>query len=169
MADGNWAGQRQPDTGSEVVPTGLVLRLDAYWRSVLNGRKMPARCDIDPAGMRRLLPHVFLIDVVDCPPHFRWRLVGTKIGDVEHGEHTGKWVEATIRHREDPFLEFCRMTVEERRPTCHAALRADPDGSGRPLIRTLLPLSEDGRIVTMLLGAIDYAPGEISPLLREIG
>jgi hypothetical protein len=166
MADGNWPVRRLPSLDSEIVPTGLTVKLEEYWRSVLNGRTMPARSDIDPAGMRRLLPHVFLIDVVDRPPRFRWRLVGTRIGDMEHAEYTGKWLEETLRHPQDPFLYFCRMSVNERRPACHAALRSDPDGGSRPLIRTLLPLSEDGQAVTMLLGGIDYAPGEILPLQR---
>ena len=166
MADGNWPARRLPKIDSEVAATGLTLKLEDYWRSVLRDRLMPARRDIDPAGMRRLLPHVFLLDVIDRPPRFRWRLVGTKIGDVEQGEHTGKWLDETVHHAQDPFLGFCRMTVNERRPTCHAALRCDLDGGSRPLIRALLPLSEDGQTVSMLLGVIDYAPAEILPLQR---
>ena len=162
MADGTWPARRLPRFDSEIAASGLVLKLDDYWHSVRQGRAMPARQDIDPAGMRRLLPNVFLIDVIDR--RFRWRLVGTRIGDLEHGEHTGKWLEDTIRHAQDPFLSFCRLTVERRRPTCHAALRADLDGGNRPLVRSLLPLSEDGMTVTMLLGAVDYSPCEIVAL-----
>ena len=162
MADGTWPARRLPRFDSEIAASGLVLRLDDYWHSVRQGRAMPARRDIDPTGMRRLLPNVFLLDVIDR--RFRWRLAGTRIGDLEHGEHTGKWLDDTIRHAQDPFLSFCRLTVEQRRPTCHAALRADLDGSNRPLVRTLLPLSEDGVTVAMLLGAIDYSPCEIVAL-----
>jgi hypothetical protein len=163
MADGTWPARRLPRFDSEIAATGLVLKLEDYWRSVRRGRAMPARRDIEPAGMRRLLPNVFLIDVIDRA-RFRWRLAGTKIGDLEQVEHTGKWLDDTIRHAQDPFLSFCRMTVEQRRPTCHAALRGDLDGGNRPLVRTLLPLSEDGVTVAMLLGAVDYSPAEIVAL-----
>lgn len=168
MADGTWPARRLPRFDSEIAATGLVLKLEEYWRSVRQGRAMPARRDIDPAGMRRLLPNVFLIDVIGRPARFRWRLAGTRIGDLEQGEHTGKWLEDTIRHAQDPFLSFCRLTVEQRRPTCHAALRADLDGGNRPLVRSLLPLSEDGMQVDMLLGAVDYSPAEIVVLEREL-
>ena len=167
MADGRWPARRLPTLDSELAATGLTLKLEEYWHSVRHGRLMPAREDIDPAGMRRLLPNVFLLDVVDRPARFRWRLAGTRIGDLENAEHTGKWLEETIHHTQDPFLAYCRMTVGERRPTCHAALRYDVDGGSRPLIRTLLPLSEDGQSVSMLLGAIDYSPADIVPL--ELG
>ncbi|MEI9982068.1 MAG: PAS domain-containing protein [Aliidongia sp.] len=164
MADGTWPARRLPCIDSEIAATGLTLKVEEYWRSVLQGRSMPARRDIDPADLRRLLPNIFLLDVVERGTRFRWRLVGTRIGDLERGEHTGKWVQDTILHSQDPFIEFCRMTVAERRPTCHAALRADLDGGNRPLIRSLLPLSEDGAIVSMLLGAVDYSPSDIVPL-----
>jgi hypothetical protein len=167
MADGTWPARRLPRFDSEIAATGLVLKLEEYWRSVRLGRAMPARRDIDPAGMRRLLPNVFLLDVIDRA-RFRWRLVGTKIGDLEQVEHTGRWLEETIGHTQDPFLRFCRMTVEQRRPTCHAALRPDFNGGSRPLLRTLLPLSEDGVTVGMLLGAVDYSPAEIVALEREL-
>ena len=166
MADGTWPARRLLTIDSEVAATGLVHKLQEYWHSVLDGRPMPSRRDIDPAGMRRLLPHVFLIDVIGQPPGFRWRLVGTRIGDVERRELTGKSLEETILQREDPFLSFCRLTIRVRRPTCHAAQRRDPDGSSRPLMRVLLPLSDDGQNVNMMLGAIDYTPAEIRPLQR---
>jgi hypothetical protein len=166
MADGNRHSWCLPTVESEVAASGLLLKLEEYWRSVLRNRRMPARRDIDPAGMRRLLPTVFLLDVIDRPARFRWRLVGTKIGDLEQAEYTGKWLDETLRYPDDPFVGFCQATVAERRPTCHAALRRDPDGSTRPLQRALLPLSEDGCMVTMLLGIVDYSPAEIVPRQR---
>jgi hypothetical protein len=161
MADGTGPGWCPPRLDSEVTASGLTLKLELYWRSLLRNRLMPARRDIDPAAMRRLLPNVFLLDLIGLPPRFRWRLAGTRIGDFERSEFTGLWLDETLRHPDDPFLLFCRLTVAERRPTCHAAFRRDPDGSTRPLLRSLLPLSEDGTNVAMLLGAVDYNPAEI--------
>src|ERR1700733_6159734 len=109
MADGTWPARRLPCIDSEIAATGLTLKLEEYWRSVLQNRAMPARRDIDPADLRRLLPNIFLLDVVERGTRFRWRLVGTRIGDLERGKHTGKWVQDTILHSQDPFLDFCRM------------------------------------------------------------
>ena len=39
-----------------------------YWRGKCDGRAMPARADIDPLEIPRLLPYVYLVDVLDDPP-----------------------------------------------------------------------------------------------------
>jgi hypothetical protein len=161
MADGSWPARRFLDLHSEVAASGLALKLETYWQAVRHGRQMPARRDVDPTALCRMLPNVFLIDVVGRPPRFRWRLIGTKIVDTMRAEHTGKWLDDTLAEAEDPFLAFCRMSVNDRRPTCHIARWQDLDGRTKPLMRGLLPLSEDGHNVTMLFGVIDYAPGEI--------
>ncbi len=165
-----------PAAESEVVPSGLVGQLETYWQSVRRGRPMPSRRDIDPASLPRLLPNVLLLDVVPADKlgidrsglaiRFRWRLAGTRIVHVVRGEPTGKWLDQLELNLGDPFLAFCRMTVLERRPTCHIARWQDLDGKTKPLTRGLLPLSEDGRRVNMLIGIIDYAPSQVMLLHR---
>jgi hypothetical protein len=167
MAQSIWLRRRPRRIDDEVVATGIGLELVEYWRSVLRDRTMPARRDIDPVDLNRLLPAVFLINVHTDPLRFRWRLVGTRIGDVEHREYTGKWLDETVVASEDPFLSFCELTIEECRPTCHVAERSDVDGGSRPLLRCLAPLSEDGITANMLLGVVDYNPPEIQPVQRE--
>lgn len=65
----------------------------AYWHGKCPpGGGFPARADIAPDEMLRLLPYIFMVDVLpDAPggPDFRFRLVGTAIVEVE-GEHTGR-------------------------------------------------------------------------------
>lgn len=49
----------------------------AYWEGKRAGREMPVRQDLRPSEIRRLLPHVYLMDVIDGS--FRFRLRGTAI------------------------------------------------------------------------------------------
>jgi hypothetical protein len=168
MADLYRPGRHLSAIEPQVVPDGLTLKVEEYWRSLLAGRPMPARSDIDPAALGRLLPNIFLIDVIGRPSRFRWRLVGTAIGAAERCEYTGKWLDETIGHPEDPILAGCRRTEAERRPTHHAALHGGLDGISMRLVRVLLPLSEDGGTVNMLLGATDYQPPEtVAPPLTR--
>ena len=67
MAQGIWLRRRPRRIDDEVVAAGLGLKLMEYWRSVLRGRTMPARRDIDPVDLNRLLPSIFLIDVHTDP------------------------------------------------------------------------------------------------------
>jgi hypothetical protein len=166
MLDVSWPSRRLPDLDSEVVPSGLASEVEAYWRSVRRGQPMPTRRDIDPAALKNMLPNVFLLDVVGYPARFRWRLVGTKIVTVLRTEQTGKWLDQGGLASGDPFLSFCRVTMVERRPTCHIARWQDLDGRTKPLMRCLLPLSDDSGQVTMLFGAVDFAPSQIMMLHR---
>src|SRR5690242_1355091 len=54
-----------------------IVALYDYWRSKAPGEGLlPGRRHIDPVDIPRLLPNVWLLDVVDDPRRFRVRLVG---------------------------------------------------------------------------------------------
>ncbi|HEY9537677.1 MAG TPA: PAS domain-containing protein [Kiloniellaceae bacterium] len=75
----------------------------AYWHAKCPpGGGFPARADIAPDEMVRLLPSIFLVDVLPeaaggCDFHFR--LIGTGIVEVE-GEHTGERLSALYTKRD---------------------------------------------------------------------
>jgi PAS domain len=89
---------------------GAFLEFYEYWLRKGAGRAMPARADIDPLDIPQLLANVFLIDVVPgTPRRFRFRLVGTRITELE-GEMTTRFLDefvpgaagtAMARHYED--------------------------------------------------------------------
>lgn len=55
---------------------GMIGELLRYWQS-LNGGGAPARSQIDPAMIKRLLPHIYMVDFETEPFRVRFRLVGT--------------------------------------------------------------------------------------------
>ncbi|HEV2676933.1 MAG TPA: PAS domain-containing protein [Aliidongia sp.] len=152
----------------EIVPTRLALQVEDYWRACCNRAGhagIPRRRDVDPVALGRLLPQVFLLDIVGPSARLRWRLVGTGIAAREGSDPTGRWVEDSLVPEQARIMEhFAQETVRERRPSCHAGRWRDAQNNSHPLARLLVPLSEDGAVVSTLLGLIDYAPGEIVPL-----
>lgn len=74
----------------------------AYWHARCPpGGGYPTRADIVPEQMVRLLPYVFMVDVVPDRKgrlDFRFRLVGTAIMEIE-GEHTGKLLSSMFPDR----------------------------------------------------------------------
>lgn len=134
--------------------SGLRRLLD-YWHHKSGSRPYPARQDIDPLELADLLPHVFLIDVLDAPPHFRFRLTGTMVDEIHRQNLTGKSTQ-DIRTPEiaDAIARQCRNVVQDRRPHCeHVSLLAD-DRSFWHFERLALPLSDDGQRINMLLCGI---------------
>jgi hypothetical protein len=125
-----------------------------YWESKRHGRFVPSRSDIEPLDLIRALPRIMLADVIPDPLDFRYRLSGTAITDVHGSEFTGL-SPLDLKPPEYGRLIFghYRQCVAEERPLMHLIL-LDSDRRGRAYARLLLPLSNDGASVTMLM-AVD--------------
>jgi hypothetical protein len=140
-----------------------LSRVLAYWDSKRAGRFAPRRADIDPLDFVEVLPRVMLADVIGSPPEFRYRLSGTGIG-VVHGE------DFTNRSpRELKPAAFGQMihdhycaAVTRRVPLLHLIM-LDTLQKSRSYVRLLLPLSENGQDVTMLM-AVDSKEQNTSAL-----
>jgi len=149
-ADWNMDRLRQP-----------VLRdLHAYWNSRRRNRSMPARADIDVVEIPALLPYVFLVDVLEEPLDFRFRLAGTHFRESTGQEVTGKRiVEVFPQQFGDEVRRIWGKAVEERRPVLG---RGDLWISGREYVKwegAVLPLAAPDRSINMLLGGVVFHPG----------
>ncbi|MEQ9609602.1 MAG: PAS domain-containing protein [Kiloniellaceae bacterium] len=135
----------------------------AYWHGKCPlpeaGGGFPARADIAPEEILKLLPYIFMLDVVDegGTQDFRFRLVGTAIVEIE-GEHTGRLLSEMFPDREayrvlwQQYHDAAAGKVWVR----HETLR----WQGRDHLHyevILAPLQDDAGGVTMLIG-IAHAP-----------
>lgn len=152
---------RRCDRAARLSCTRGLHRLYDYWNTKRGDRAFPHRADIDPLELgSHLLPHVFLIDVLpgsdeSGQPHFRFRLTGTQVDEIHNQPLTGR-TPADIRTPEiaQAAERQCREVVQRRAPCCdHVALLAD-DQSYWHFERLMLPLSEDGDTISMLLCGI---------------
>lgn len=146
------------DDLSQMIEPGLRT-LHGYWSAKRGARQMPARADIDPLEVPRLLPHLMLVAVAGEPPRFRFRLVGTEIVARYGAELTGRELDDIDLGTElGSVRSQYEETVRDASPTyCRHAIDTK---SGKYLRyeRLLLPLSGDGARVDMLLGGIYLLP-----------
>jgi len=131
----------------------LALALD-YWSAKRCGRFAPARGDIDPTEITAILPRILLADVtrdLQGEIGFRYRLSGTGIGQVHGFELTGK---APLDLKPPQYGRLVeshyREAVEQRRPLVHL-IALQTDKKARSYARIVLPLSDDGETVNMLM------------------
>ena len=122
-----------------------------YWQSLRGPRRMPARKDLNPADIPRLLPKLMLADVgrvdagTDFPP-IRFRLVGTEVVGRFGYELTGcSLSEIDYGDQADEVATLYRRTVDDGRPHFpHAAFafavvrrrhqrQHDPDSGSLPI------------------------------------
>ncbi len=130
----------------------------AYWRSKVVGTLLPARSDIDPAEIPRLLPNVMLLDVQRSPEwNFRYRLVGTRVVEHLFRDYTGSWF-SEIEHQRPPSRVFdnCRRVAETGRPLLANTEYVGPHQGFRRAEDVMLPLAEDGRTVDTVLIFVQY-------------
>jgi len=147
---------------AQIGAPGAAVRaheeLFAYWASLREGARLPGRRDLDPAGIKRLLPTVSLIDVIPDPrrggaPEFRMRLAGTGLYGVYGREITGKRLSDIYNTAAaDYWRAELTKVVAERRPAVGAHNLAWRGASHMSILWLRLPLASDGEAVDMILG-----------------
>ena len=130
----------------------------ATWDRLRGDSIAPRRTDIDPADFVAVLPRILIADVFHTGDEvdFRYRLSGTGICNV-HGSDLTAMRPQDLRPPEYGALvhqHYCDA-VASRRPALHLFL-LDRETTSRSYARLLLPLSEDGTRISMLM-AIDSA------------
>lgn len=143
-----------------------LLRLLDYWETKRGPRRFPSRRDIDPLDFAYLLGNVGLLDVLREPLRFRVRLCGENLVHKIGAEVTGKLLdELPLPELREHFAQRCRQIVERGAPYRTSGDYVLDERSSRHEL-LVLPLSEDGEAVSMLLFAFwfaDQAPRRAAP------
>jgi hypothetical protein len=147
---------------AQIGAPGAAVRaheeLFAYWASLKEGARLPGRRSLDPAGIKRLLPTVSLIDVAPDAGkagglEFRMRLAGTGLYGVYGREITGKRLTDIYNTAAaDYWRSELSKVVAERRPAVGVHNLAWRGASHLSILWLRLPLASDGQDVDMILG-----------------
>ncbi len=150
IADPDWISSCSPD----------IKAVYSYWKSKADGRRMPARADIDPLDLVPYLPSIMLVHVGPRTPgtttspgrDYTYRLVGTREVAVRGSDPTGQSV-ATHAFGHDPGLALKNYdaVVQSAEPLLDRSEEVSADGWMRDLDAIFLPLSDDGSSVNMVL------------------
>jgi hypothetical protein len=134
-----------------------LLGLFRYWHGKRRGRAMPARRDIDPVEMKPWLGNLLLVEFPPDPMQYRIRLDGVNLVEFYSTSREGKGVEAMTSEEERRIVLPQYMTVlEKKQPAYYEAEFVTSEGVITAQRKLLLPLSEDGTRVNMVLGGIYF-------------
>jgi hypothetical protein len=145
--------------GSEALPRSADLkRLLAYWQERSGPREFPRRADIDPSDFRFMLERIALTEVHDGPAdqgrRYRLRLVGSYWYRMIGFEATGFWMENWPHPGQRKLTEdFYAAMIEGRQPR-FARRDMILDDQLLHYEIMLLPLSEDGSRISMIMTGI---------------
>ena len=77
------------------VDSETIRLVHRYWSGLRGTRRYPAKRDIDPAGLKPMLPYIMIAEVHRDPLRVRYRLVGTEVVHFMGEDFTGKWLHET--------------------------------------------------------------------------
>lgn len=144
-----------------------------YWLKTAGSRRMPARSDINPFSVPKLLPCVGLIDLTEGLGEARFRLAGTRLRDVYGEEITGKRIDRVFAGACADYWHDIHARVAEEGSPLHGVIRGPAPGRDHIVLFWLrLPLSQDGMKVDRILCYDTAAPIETArqaagPVLRH--
>lgn len=128
-----------------------------YWLGKCDGRTAPARRDIDPVEIPEILGFVNLLEVLNDPRDFRFRLNGTAVAEMVGRDITGE-LHSAVMQGEDAVR--CRqaydMSIDHRTP---AMVETSLGFCGKPyMFQTILalPLSNDGENIDTIMSAHSF-------------
>lgn len=123
-----------------------------YWRGKCRGRTMPARRDIDPIEMKRWLGNLMLVEYPEDATQYRVRLDGTNIVQFYGASREGKGIEAmTSEEERRVVLPQYMLVLERKQPAYYESEFETSEGIRTFQRKLLLPLSDDGERVNMIL------------------
>lgn len=159
-----WAGDKSAIVSSPLGEAEIrdprLKTLYAYWKAKAGARRMPARKDLDAIEMKEWLGNLMLLDFPTGRfIEFRYRLEGTNIEAFYDARRTGRGVEAmTAESERKSVLPQWEGVFERGRPAYYESDILSSEGKLARQSKLLLPLSEDGEHVNMILGAIYFRP-----------
>ena len=143
---------------ADAIGDRRLAELCRYWDRCRRGREMPARRDLDPVDIPRLLSILILVDVKG-DGDYRMRLIGTELVNFARRDITGLSFEDAFSP--GPYLDYLYALygelIRERRPIYTEGIHViGSPGRRRYTRRLILPLSADGRRIDMVIGAHVY-------------
>ncbi|MFD2206482.1 PAS domain-containing protein [Kiloniella antarctica] len=134
-----------------------ILSFYKYWDSKRRGRTMPSRADLDPIEMKPFLSSLILVDVTHEPLNFTYRLVGTKEVSARGCDPTGHQVyEHAFGTTTEEVMTNYKIVSEKKCPVFDQEGVSSEVSSLRQGDALLLPLSDDGQTVNMVVAFTDY-------------
>lgn len=166
MARPGEQGRRHSSLGAAFIvsniPRGLLEQLQAYWARQRGDRALPARADIDPVDIPRLLPHLVMIDVhYDAEgklADFSYRLWGEHV--IEHNRRSlvGRRLSDLVREdpRQQRWFDTYRKAVQECRPVFDTATYCTVTDSIKTMDLAAFPLAAAGGRIEALIAGVVY-------------
>lgn len=141
-----------------LINSAALLEALTHWEAICRPSGYPARADFDPMAIPRLLSATLLLDVMP-EDRFVYRLAGAEIEKRYNiNSFVGKTPQETLGAKSETVLAPYRLVRDQKcifyRNSAEDWLEREPSYKSYQVL--LLPLSDDGDCVNMILGVFDF-------------
>ena len=126
--------------------------LVGYWSRLRKGRDVPDQTDIDPRAIKRMLSHIFILEMAN-PARPTYRLAGTSLCDRFGMELKGAGFLTRWDGQSGTALAaLLRQAMKTQQPVCLSSIGASADCGMVEMETLLLPISFNGGAASRFLG-----------------
>ena len=134
-----------------------LARLHDYWLGKCAGRPLPSRADIEPLEMKEWLGNLLLAEFFGGIENYRVRLDGSNLIGFGGKDRTGKGSEVLTSEEERKLIAIQYTPVlDTAQPAYYETQFQNSEGRFLREQKLLLPLSDNGTLVNMVLAGIYY-------------
>ena len=134
-----------------------LARLYDYWTGKCKGRVLPSRADIDPLEMKEWLGNLLLAEFFGGVENYRVRIDGSNLIGFGGKDRTGKGSEVlTSPEERNLIIAQYKPVLDTGQPAYFETRFLNSEGRYLREQKLLLPLSDDGATVNMVLAGIYY-------------
>jgi len=157
-----------PTVDSIAARNPRLGRLHGYWSGKCAGRAMPSRTDIDPVEMKEWLGNLLLAEFFGDVENYRVRIDGSNLIAYGGMDRTGKGSETLTSNEERAMIrQQYKAVLETAEPAYFESQFTNSEGRFLREQKLLLPLSNDGIVVNMVLAGIYYQNLNAQPGTRS--
>jgi hypothetical protein len=158
-----------PDGSPDAIGEPPLAALYSYWSRLRKGGEIPARSDLDPIDIPRLLRYVILAECYDAGRRIKFRLTGSDIAFAPGADLTGRYLHE--RGPRTPYLDHLSELYRLGATSTEGIYSAFSygyalDNGPKQVSRLFLPLKGTAEIPSMLLvGQVrDKSSGSAKPI-----
>ena len=141
------------------IRTPALRSLFDYWDEKRGDQRFLLRSQLEPREIVSLLPLVFILEVDQEPRRYRIRLMGTEIAARLGDDFTGRYVdELDLGEIKEQLLAGYDHVIDRVEPHLDFAEFTQHGRDRMQVERLALPMSTDGLIVDLILGAAILVP-----------
>lgn len=135
---------------------GLAELLE-HWKTLRGERQMPRRSDFNPAQVPRLLSALCLVEVIDGGNDYYYRVAGSRLEEM-CGQKLQSRRFSEIPHAEarESMQATCKACVQSAGPVVIKNQLREPGRDHMSITAIILPLSDDGETVNMVLTLTEF-------------